>query len=105
MPCGKFGTLYSSFCTLTNSVHCNANWLLCSLPRLNSKILNFQIIILDPLLVYKQKEMAEFLIENGANVNSTLIDLKTPPLHFALHSENVTVGRLEKTSRECENKK
>ena len=51
MPCGKFGTFFSSFCTLTNSVHCNTNWLLCSLPRLNSKILNFQIIILDALLV------------------------------------------------------
>ena len=32
---------------------------------------------------YKQKEMAEFLIENGANVNSNCTNLKTP-LHFAL---------------------
>ena len=32
---------------------------------------------------YKQKEMAEFLIENSANVNSTCTNLKTP-LHFAL---------------------
>ena len=32
---------------------------------------------------YKQKEMAEFLIENGANSNSTCANLKTP-LHFAL---------------------
>ena len=32
---------------------------------------------------YKQKEMAEFLIENFANVNSTCTNLKTP-LHFAL---------------------
>ena len=32
---------------------------------------------------YKQKEMAEFLIKNGANVNSTCSNLKTP-LHFAL---------------------
>ena len=32
---------------------------------------------------YKQKGMAEFLIQNGANVNSTLNNLKTP-LHFAL---------------------
>ena len=34
-------------------------------------------------LSYKQKEMAEFLIKNGANVNSTCSNLKTP-LHFAL---------------------
>ena len=32
---------------------------------------------------YKQKEMAEFLIENGANGNSTCSKLKTL-LHFAL---------------------
>ena len=32
---------------------------------------------------YKQKEMAEFIIENGANVNSTCSNLKTP-LHFPL---------------------
>ena len=32
---------------------------------------------------YKQKEMAEFLIENDANVNSTCTNLNTP-LHFAL---------------------
>ena len=32
---------------------------------------------------YKQKEMAEFLIESGANINSTCTNLKTP-LHFAL---------------------
>ena len=32
---------------------------------------------------HKQTEMAEFLIENGANVNSTCTNLKTP-LHFAL---------------------
>ena len=32
---------------------------------------------------YKLKEMAEFLIEKGANVNSTCTNLKTP-LHFAL---------------------
>ena len=32
---------------------------------------------------YREKEMAEILIENGANVNSTCNNLKTP-LHFAL---------------------
>ena len=32
---------------------------------------------------YKQKEMAEFLNENGANVNSNCTNLKTP-LYFAL---------------------
>ena len=30
---------------------------------------------------YKQKEMAEFLIENGTNMNSTSSNLKTP-LHL-----------------------
>ena len=34
-------------------------------------------------VIYKQKEKAEFLIENGQNVNSTCSNLKTP-LHFAL---------------------
>ena len=32
---------------------------------------------------YKQKEMAQFLIKNGANSNSTCNNLKTP-LHLAL---------------------
>ena len=31
----------------------------------------------------QKKEMAEFLIEKGANVNSTCTNLKTP-LHYAL---------------------
>ena len=34
-------------------------------------------------VIYKQKKMATFLIENGANVISTSTNLKTP-LHFAL---------------------
>ena len=35
------------------------------------------------LVNYKLKEMAEFLIEKGANVNSTCTNLKIP-LHFAI---------------------
>ena len=49
---------------------------------IDSKVWNVAIA-LTCAVSYKQKEMAEFLIANSANVSSPCNNLKTP-LHFAL---------------------